>query len=417
MSDISRTMITRFSLYGFLKNQKYYEPFFILAFMDKGLSFFAIGLLIGFRQVWINILEIPSGFLADTFGRRRSMIASFTAYIISFVLFALSSVLWTLFVAMFFFAVGEAFRTGTHKAMIFDWLESEGRGGERTRIYGYTRSWSQIGSAVSVVMATAAVLITENYVAIFWFSILPYLANIINFLSYPAFLDGEPPENTSLADLWRLFLVTLGKSLRNHPLRRLFLESAVYRGNASLAKDYLQPLLGAAALTLPFLNNWNAERRSALLVGALFFILYFASSLASRNAHRFVATTDSLNTPAETVASRRLWLYSALAFTLAALALAAGWNLTAGILFAAVVLLVNLWRPILMSRIDEVSDSSAGATVLSIDSQAGSFYLMLFAPLLGFVADRAGLWPVAAFGAATALIFTLIGYRNQQEGK
>ncbi len=403
-------MLTRFSLYGFLKNQKYYEPFLILALMEKGLSFFMIGLLVGFRQVWVNVLEIPSGFLADTFGRRRSMILSFLAYIISFSIFALSSAVWSLFLAMFFFAIGEAFRTGTHKAMIFDWLEHEGRREERTKVYGYTRSWSQIGAAVSVILAAAAVLLTENYVAIFWLSLIPYFANIINFLGYPSYLDGEPPENTSLNDLWRQFTNALTESFRNRPLRRLFAESAAYRGNSTLAKDYMQPLLSAAAISLPFLPSWTGERRSALLVGLIFFVLYFLSSLASRSAHLFAGRCGS-----DGKASKRLWLMATMTFILATVALVLGWNLAGGILFAAVVVMMNLWRPILMSRIDEVSDASSGATVLSIDSQAGSFYLMIFAPILGFAADKVGIWPVAAFGGLTALLFTLAGRRNQNK--
>ena len=44
-------MLFRFSLYGFLKNQRYYDAFLILAFREKGLTFFQIGLLIGFREV------------------------------------------------------------------------------------------------------------------------------------------------------------------------------------------------------------------------------------------------------------------------------------------------------------------------------------------------------------------------------
>ncbi|MDE0330630.1 MAG: MFS transporter, partial [Nitrospinae bacterium] len=77
-------MMFRFSLYGFLKNQTYFEPFLILAFLEKDLSFFQIGILIGFREVCINIFEIPSGAVADLYGRRRSMIFSFLAYIASF---------------------------------------------------------------------------------------------------------------------------------------------------------------------------------------------------------------------------------------------------------------------------------------------------------------------------------------------
>ena len=108
-------MLFRFSLYGMLKNQRYYDPFLILAFREKGLSFLQIGILIGFREIVMNLFEVPSGAVADLYGRRRSMIFSFSAYIASFVTFALSSSLSLLFGGMFFFSLGEAFRSGTHK--------------------------------------------------------------------------------------------------------------------------------------------------------------------------------------------------------------------------------------------------------------------------------------------------------------
>ena len=93
-------MLLRFSLYGFLKNQRYYEPFLVLAFLEKGLSFFTIGVLVGFREACMNLFEVPSGAAADLYGRRRAMIASFSAYIVSFVVFAWSTELWMLFVAL-----------------------------------------------------------------------------------------------------------------------------------------------------------------------------------------------------------------------------------------------------------------------------------------------------------------------------
>ncbi len=50
-------MLFRFSLYGFLKNLRFFEPFLILFFRQKGLSFFQIGWLISFREICINLLE------------------------------------------------------------------------------------------------------------------------------------------------------------------------------------------------------------------------------------------------------------------------------------------------------------------------------------------------------------------------
>lgn len=77
---ITKPMLGRFSLYGFLKNQQYYDPFLILAFRQMGLSFFMIGVLVGFREIIVNLMEIPSGVVADLFGRRKAMIFSFISY-------------------------------------------------------------------------------------------------------------------------------------------------------------------------------------------------------------------------------------------------------------------------------------------------------------------------------------------------
>ena len=85
-------MIYRFSLYGFLKNLRLFEPFIILLFREDGLSFLQIGLLYSIRDIATNILEIPSGIYADAFGRRKSMLFSFSAYIVSFIVFYLFSV-------------------------------------------------------------------------------------------------------------------------------------------------------------------------------------------------------------------------------------------------------------------------------------------------------------------------------------
>jgi MFS family permease len=120
-------MLFRFSLYGFLKNQTYFEPFLVLIFLDKGLSFFQIGLIVALREVVANVMDIPSSALADLYGRRRCMVASFVVYIVSFMVLAFGTEFWHILVGILFFGGGDAFRGGTHKAMILDWLLSQGR--------------------------------------------------------------------------------------------------------------------------------------------------------------------------------------------------------------------------------------------------------------------------------------------------
>lgn len=257
-------MLFRFSLYGFLKNQQYYDPFLILIFIEKGLSFFMIGILIGFREICINIMEIPSGAFADLYGCRRSMILSFAAYIASFVAFALSRSVALLFGAMFLFAIGEAFRTGTHKALIFNWLRLQGRSDEKTKVYGYTRSWSKMGSALSVLIASALVFYTGNYSNTFLFCIIPYILGIINFLGYPAALDGDCRTGFSMKAVLVHLASALKQSVKYSYLRRLLIEAMGFEGAFKATKDYLQPILKQAALALPIFL-YLGDKRTPLM--------------------------------------------------------------------------------------------------------------------------------------------------------
>lgn len=401
-------MLFRFSLYGFLKNQRYYDAFLILAFREKGLTFFQIGLLIGFREVCTNLFEIPSGAVADLYGRRRAMIFSFVAYIASFATFAMSESLFLLFGGMFFFGLGDAFRSGTHKAMIFDWLRLQGRSDEKTKIYGYTRSWSQMGSAVSVLIAGALVFYRGNFTDIFWFSIVPYAFNIVNFFGYPAALDGDRKSEFSL----KAVVVLLGKALKLSvqfpPLRRLVFEGMGFEGMFKASKDYLQPILKQTAIALPLLLMLDESKRAALLVAGVYFVLYFLSSFASRNSHKVTEWQGS-----DEGAARVMWWVN---LGLYALLIPVLWfNTYPAIiaLFIGLAILQNFWRPGLISRFNAQSTPEMSATVLSIEAQSKSLAMIVLAPSLGWLVDRVGsFWPVGVVGTLIAVAILLV-YRGK----
>ena len=412
-------MIRRFSLYGFLKNQRYFEPFIILFFLQQGLSFTQIGFLIAFRELFINLMEIPSGAVADLFGRRRSMILAFVAYIISFAIFGFSQDYWHFFIAMFFFAIGEAFRTGTHKAMIFTWLRIEERLDEKTKVYGYTRSWSKIGSAVSTVLAVAFVLMTNNYAYVFFFAIIPYIAGLINLATYPRDLEGQPGEKVGIRDVVVHLWECIHALLVMRRLRRLIVESMSFEGVYKAVADYLQPIVKNMALLLPIFIAWGETRRSAVMIGVVYVILYMVSAYASRNSHRLASHAGG-----EEKGSRLLWKVIFILYLALIPLLFFGYYYAAVIGFIALALLQNFWRPILISRFDAYASETKGATVLSIESQAKSVSTMIIAPILGIAVDFARgqslggeFWPVAAIAAIVALLILLTPLREKGNGK
>ena len=180
----------KFSAYGFLKNLRFFDAFIILFFRQQGISFLQIGTLVSIREISIAILEIPTGIIADSYGRRSSMIFSFLSYIISFLIFFFFPKFSFYIVAMIFFAMGEAFRTGTHKAMILEYLNIKNIKHLKVEYYGFTRSWSQKGSALAALIAGGNVLFSGNYKYIFIGSIVPYILALFLMISYPKELDG-----------------------------------------------------------------------------------------------------------------------------------------------------------------------------------------------------------------------------------
>jgi MFS family permease len=325
-------VIARFALYGFLKNQRYFDAFLILAFLEKGLDFFQIGLLVAARELTVNVCELPSGAIADVYGRRRSMVLSFLAYIASFAVFGFAARLDVLVGAMVLFGVGEAFRSGTHKAMIFTWLRREGREGERVRVYGYTRSWSKIGSALSVVIAAVIVLATDRYAGVFLLSIVPYVANVVNLATYPRELDLDAERRAGgvMGHLRSAVRDAVGR----RPLRRLLLEAMGFDGVFTATKDYLQPVLEAAAvatITAAALGGLSDTRRTAILVAPVYAALFLLAGAASRQAHRIPEAAGG-----EDRAAHVLWI--ALAVVFAAIGGAAYLDLVAVMIVAFVAL-------------------------------------------------------------------------------
>ncbi|MAE62336.1 MAG: hypothetical protein CMJ49_13390 [Planctomycetaceae bacterium] len=412
-------MIVRFSLYGFLKNQRYFEPFLFLAFLDKGLDFTDIGLLIAVRELTTNVLEIPSGAVADVISRRWSMILSFAAYIAAFLALGLADDMSLLYVGMLLFGVGEAFRSGTHKSMIFAWLRSENREDERVKVYGYTRSWSKYGSAVSVALAAPIVMVTDRYEWIFFAAIIPYLLNMINLIGYPRALDEIEGKAASLPEVFGHIVSTLRESIRRPRLRRLFFESMGFDGVFTATKDYLQPVLAALALTVAaswiVVEGWSETQREALLVGPVYIVLHVLSGMASRRSH---VVSDRAGH--EDRAARWMWGVSALVFVGLTVSGVRGWLIGMVVGFVVLHVLHNLWRPVLISRFDTHGDAGRGASLLSIESQARRLATIIIAPVLGFAVDQAtaadGLspwWPVGAIGLVCSVLFFATSFRGK----
>jgi MFS family permease len=408
-------MLRRFCLYGFIKNQKYFEPFLYLALLDK-LSFAGVGMLIGFRELCVIVMEVPSGAVADVLGRRRSMIISHACYIAAFLAFAMTDEAWQLFGAMFLFSIGEAFRTGTHKAMIFAWLSRENRGDEKIKIYGQTRSWSQLGSAMSIAIGAALVFATQRYDIVFLLSSVPYAINIVNILTYPKELDGPHTTGFKPGRMLQTMVDAVREAFANRSLRRALSEAMTFNGLHKSSKDWLGPLLRMVALQAPLFLFLTDMRREAILIGGVYIILYILSSYASRHADLIVRRAGSVQR-----GSRWLWRANLASFLLLGAGILAGVGAVAIVAFIALAVLQNFWRPIIVARVAQHADESQTATILSIESQTKTIFTALAAPLLGWtigmMSEEMRFLPLAIMGAAVTTIMLATGRNTERSDR
>ena len=74
------------------------------------------------------------------------------------------------------------------------------------------------------------------------------------------------------------------KTIKNRTTLRRISHVSLFAGFYKAVKDYLQPVLQTAAVSLPFLIEKSEEQRSAVLIGVIYFIIFLISSVASRQA-------------------------------------------------------------------------------------------------------------------------------------
>ncbi|HZK97612.1 MAG TPA: MFS transporter [Prolixibacteraceae bacterium] len=391
----------KFCAYGFLKNLLFFEPFLILFLRDAGLSYTQIGLLVSFQLITQNILEIPAGILADSMGRRRTLMASFAFYIAAFIFFFFSYGLLGFIIAMFLFALGEALRTGTHKAMIFDYLKLNGWQSEKVAYYGITRAWSQRGSALSALLAAFFVIATRDYRMIFIISVIPYLADLILVASYPSALDGSKTgfHLAEIKDNYYRNLKEFFYSFKKPGLLKTTINNAIFSGYYKAVKDFLQPILAALALSLPVMIGYSDEQRSALVVGVVYFFIYQATSYASRKSSAFSKKIVNL----QQALSISLWT-GLLAGIISGITYYAGYPALAVAFYIIIYLIENLRKPIAISETANQLDTDILATVLSTASQFETLFAALLSAMLGVFADHFGL----GIAIASVSVFVLI---------
>jgi len=388
--------IKKFCLYGFLKNLKFFEPYlYIYLIQVVHLNLFQIGTLFSIRGIIIYLFEIPSGIFADQYGKKTELMICFIFYIASFFFFFLGDSYAIVAVAMVLFGLGEAFRSGTHKAMIYSYLEQKGWFKHKTFVYGRTRSFSLIGSSLSAFTSILLIIRLPKMQSIFLLSIIPYVLDFFLIRSYPDALN-EPTETTiSIKKFITHSIKHLKEVFANRSLRKVVVSSSLFDAIFKVLKDYIQPILKDIIIVsgIYIVVSMEADTQLKIILGLIYGMMYIFSSLVSRNVYRL-----NLKFRSDKLMDISFDILGIVFFIM---------FFTVNIKIMLVVILLYFFlyllkdgrRPLAVDVFGDYMKKNERATVMSIESQVSSFFMIMLAPLFGYIADRFSI----------AILFFIIG--------
>ncbi|MAE94387.1 MAG: hypothetical protein CL910_06980 [Deltaproteobacteria bacterium] len=144
--------------------------FFHYATSVRGLSPAAFGWITAVYYVTTVVLELPSGILADRFGRRRMLVAGAVALGLGSLLLGNAHDLLTFVAAEMLFAIGTGMISGADSALLYDRLADEGRPEDYPRIEGAgTAAWL-LSTALAMPLADLFLVRGGDPTATIWFT-------------------------------------------------------------------------------------------------------------------------------------------------------------------------------------------------------------------------------------------------------
>ncbi len=404
-THLIKRQITKFGFYGFFKNLRFFDPVLLIYLYSFGLSVFYIGLLYSVRETIIYIFEIPSGVFADRYGKKTELILCFVFYIASFIIFAIGTVFWVFVIAMILFGLGEAFRSGTHKAMIMQYMDEKNLKDEKSKIYGKTRSYSMIGSMISSLFTIYLVIALPELKFLFFLAIIPYLFDIILIMTYPPFLNEKKESSFK----WKSFIKENKKTLtyvwQDKKMRSILFRSSSYQAMFKILKDFIQLILVSIPLSVLLFNRFSADEHIEIYSAMMYAVIFFISAIVTRNAYRLLKLSNHEKITA------LMWALSGI--TMITIGVFINQLIVTFIGFVFMYVFLNIRKPLMVEVIGDYADPNRRASVLSIDSQLTSIIIIVFAPLLGLLADYASYRFMFILVGGLMVVIYLLSLKNR----
>ncbi len=129
-----------------------YWPLIAVYAVSVGVSIPEIGLVGSITAATALLLEIPSGYLADRIGHKRTIIIGTTLAAVAPLLYVVMPDFWGVLGGSVTYFAGMAFLSGTEQALLHETLLAIGRDGTYATVTAKIQRWSLVGNVIILVL-------------------------------------------------------------------------------------------------------------------------------------------------------------------------------------------------------------------------------------------------------------------------
>ncbi|MEG9294858.1 MFS transporter [Mangrovibacillus sp. Mu-81] len=334
---------------------------------DKGMTFGEIGLLEAFLHLAIVLFEVPTGMIADLYGRKVSLVIGNVFSLLYALLMLVSGTFSVFTLAFLSMGLMVTFHSGAEQAFAYDTLKQANREKDYTRVIGSM-------TAISLLSLSLAKFLGGFMAEISWEWV--YISTIVtHVLAVIPLLFMKEPQREKTEEI--------GGRWYNQWVHQFKLGLNVWKTNPVIHQPVVLVILASAVMVIIVFYGQEYFIQlgySSIVVGAIFTIEGLLGVVMAKIAYKVEERFQFFN-----ILHYGLGLF-VLFFIL--FIFASDWAILLSFLFLAQLL--SLFEPIFSSFIQRFLESNVRSTFLSLIGLMESFVIMISFPLFGYAIERSG---------------------------
>lgn len=238
--------ISKMYLFMILRNLVFFVPVCVLFWQENNLSMTQIMILQSIYAITTVILEIPTGYFADIYGRKKSLIYAAMSVFMAIIVYSIATNFYMFLIGEIIFAISAALLSGANEAFVYDTLVDLKKENEYKKIWGHTIFLSMMAIAIANI---AGGFIGQINLRATFYAMLPFLALMIPL----AYSLKEPKrhklifEKNYVNELLKIIKYTL---VENKKLKWLIIYGGIAFGFNQAILWFYQPYFSLSGLNI-----------------------------------------------------------------------------------------------------------------------------------------------------------------------